>query len=77
MKLNDFVRAFEEIVMVPQGTVNKDTILSSLDDWDSLSRASLLSLFEEEFDLKLEESVLRNCKSFSEILEFLGERIEE
>lgn len=77
MKLSEFIRVFEEIVMVPEGTVNKGTELSSLDDWDSLSRASLLNYFEEQLNLKLEESSLRNLKKFQEIVDLLGNNIEE
>ncbi|MFF2480867.1 acyl carrier protein [Paenibacillus sp. NPDC058071] len=76
MKLEEFIANFEDIVMVDHGTINMETQLSDLEDWDSLSKASLLATFEEQFSLKLEDSALRNLQSFAEIVELIKDRLE-
>ncbi|RAV13784.1 acyl carrier protein [Paenibacillus contaminans] len=76
MNLQEFTKAFEEIVMVEEGTVQLTTELSSLDDWDSLSRASLLSVFEESFQLKVEESIVRNAATFQDIIDIVKDKLE-
>lgn len=75
MTLHEFIAAFEEIVMVQSGTVNLETQLDTLDDWDSLSRASLLTTCEEELDLKIDESILRKVTFFSEIVDLVDEKL--
>ncbi|NQX60247.1 acyl carrier protein [Paenibacillus qinlingensis] len=75
MNVNEFTKIFEDIVMVEHGTITSDTQLDSLDDWDSLSRASLLTTFEEEFNLKIDEAILRKVSSFAEILELIKDHL--
>lgn len=77
MNLNTFIKEFENIVMVDHGTVNFDTNLNDLEDWDSLSKASLLATFEENFDLKLDNDALRNLKTFDEIVALVNDRFQE
>lgn len=77
MNLYSFIKEFENIVMVEHGTVNLDTNLNDLDDWDSLSMASLLATFEENFDLKLDNDSLRGLKTFGEIVELVSNSFQE
>ncbi|WP_171056398.1 phosphopantetheine-binding protein [Paenibacillus sinopodophylli] len=77
MNLHNFIKEFEDIVMVDHGTVNLETNLDDLDDWDSLSMASLLATFEEKFDLKLDNDSLRELKTFAEIVELVKGRLQE
>lgn len=76
MKLIDFTNQFEDIVMVDRGSITEETLLSELEDWDSLSKAALLALLEEAFDLKLEDDALKSIQTFGEVVTLVRERLE-
>lgn len=76
MKLQEFIKKFEDIVMVDPGTITLETNLNDLDDWDSLSMAALLATLEEEFGVNLENHDLKELDKFSEIINLIKEYIE-
>lgn len=76
MKIEEFIRIFEDIVAVPSGSVTPPTPLDSLEEWDSLSIASLLTVCEEHFDLRLDVRELRQASTFSDILELVNGKFE-
>lgn len=71
MNLKEFTKEFEEILMVESGTINQDTLLSELEDWDSLTKVALEVVVEENFDLKLSFETINKFETFSDIVDVL------
>lgn len=67
MKRNDF---FELLLMECdiESPVDENTNLTDIEEWDSLSMITILSLFKAKFNLTLNINDIKNCKNFKEIL---------
>lgn len=48
-----------EILMVPEGTVTEDTLMSDLEEWDSLAHVMIIGELEEKLgvSIPLDEAV--------------------
>lgn len=77
MKLQDLIEKFEEIIMVDSGTISLDSNLNEFIDWDSLAKLSLISLFEEELNIKIGFSILEDVQIFEDIVEIVKDQLEK
>ena len=55
---------------------NPDANLDDIDEWDSLSIMSFVSLLDVEFKIEIDADVLMNCKSPSELFSLTSELIK-
>lgn len=77
-KVQQFTQFFEEnIVMVKAGTLNADTRLDSLDDWDSLAVISLNAALDEHFGFTLSSVELDKLQVFGDILKYIQQKYGE
>lgn len=68
MKRNEFF----ELLLVEcdiESHIDENTNLTDIEEWDSLSMITILSIFKAKFDLALNINDIRNCKNFKEILD--------
>ena len=59
----DIFRLIEEILQVPEGTINEDTKMEDLDEWDSLAQVMIIGELETRFGISipLEEAMEITC----------------
>lgn len=55
---------------------NPDADLDDIDEWDSLSIMSFVSLLDVEFKIEVDADILMNCKSPSELFNLTSELIK-
>jgi acyl carrier protein len=51
------------------------TVASSVPEWDSLAALTLVSLIEEEFNLRINLSEIGRLTSFAEIFDYLAANV--
>lgn len=77
MKREDFLNLIiDKCNIEADETVTDNTILEDLEDWDSLSFITVLSLFKNTFGESPEINKLKECRTFGEVLDFAKDKYE-
>ena len=66
------ISLIEDVLEVEAGSINKDSILADIEEYDSLKKLSLLIMLEDNFDIKLSSSQLSGFVKVSDILDVMG-----
>lgn len=72
MEENKKIEMLEEMLDLEGETLSPDTVLSSLEEWDSLAKLSLIVMAEDEFNKKLTGDEVRAFSTVGDILDYLG-----
>lgn len=72
-----FELIIKECEIESDDVIREDTKLNELDDWDSLSFITILSLFKAKLDYTLTINQLRECQSFKDLLDIAEARYEK
>ena len=68
MTQKEKIALLEDMLELDEGTLTPDTLLSSIDEYDSMAKLSLIVLFDEECGRKLTGEELRTFKTVGDIL---------
>lgn len=73
MKKSDFFKEIKEILEVDEDfEINEDTILTELEEYDSLSIMSIVALVDEKFNATLTGEQLFDVESVRSLIEIIG-----
>ena len=61
----------EEMFELDENSLKEDTVLSDLDEWDSMGILMLINLSDVKFKKKLVMAQVREFKTIGDILKFL------
>lgn len=62
----------EDMFELDEGDLSADTVLEDLDEWDSMSRLSLIVLMNDEFNKKLSSDEIMTFNTIGDILAYMG-----
>lgn len=62
------IAMLEETWEVDEGTLTAETLLSDVDEYDSMAKLSLIVMMEDEFNVKLDSDTVRGFKTVGDIL---------
>ena len=65
------IALLEDMLELESGTLNSDTELSSIEEYDSMAKLSLIVLMDDEFDKKLTGEQIRMFKTVGDIIAFM------
>lgn len=71
MTTSEKILKLEELLDVEETALTETTELAGLDEWDSVSRLSLLIYFEEELGRTLSDEEIKGFKTVKDILELM------
>ena len=63
----DFLNAIIEIIEIEENIEN--TILSDIEEWDSLAAVTTLALFKQKLGLNVGAQSVLNCKTVKDLLD--------
>lgn len=63
------LRLLEDVFELGQGELSPEMVLDDLDDWDSMTKLSLIVMVEEEFGKVLQSGTIRGFKTVADIME--------
>ncbi len=66
------IALLEDMLELESGTLNLDTELSSIEEYDSMAKLSLIVLMDDEFNKKLTGEQIRMFKTVGDILAFMN-----
>ena len=75
MTKSEFLRALEEALEVPAGSISGSETLAELGCWDSMAALTFLSLADQKLEVTITGSQLQNCKTVSDLLGLLGDKL--
>lgn len=65
------IALLEEMLELDNGSLSLETELSSIDEYDSMAKLSLIVLMDEECNKKLTGEQIREFKTIADILNFM------
>jgi Acyl carrier protein len=71
MTLQEKIDFLEEIMDVEEGTLEADTSLDDIEEWDSLSALSLTVELKKKYELELTSKILQDFKTINDICCFI------
>ena len=72
MTQSEKMALLEDVLEVDPGTLTPEMELSSIDEYDSMAKLSLIVLMDEECDKKLTGEQIREFKIVADILNFMN-----
>lgn len=66
------IAMLEDMLELKAGSLSLDTQLSSIDEYDSMAKLSLIVLMDDEFGKKLTGEQIRQFKTIGDILDFMN-----
>ena len=73
MKRYDFLKTLLDDLEI-ETSVEENTKLSDIDEWDSLAAVTALALFNKKLGLKIKASDMESCKTMADILDLGKEK---
>lgn len=71
MTQEEKIALLEDMLELDKGMLKVDTELSTIDEYDSMAKLSLIVLFDDEFGKKLTGEKIREFKTIGDILAFM------
>ena len=68
MTKEEKIKLLEETFEVDDNTLNENTVLSQLEEYDSIAKLSLIVLFEDTFNKRLNKKTIDSFVTVSDIL---------
>ena len=72
MTQKEKIDLLEDMLELDAGTLKPETDLSSIDEYDSMAKLSLIVLMDDEFGKKLTGEQIREFKTVQNIIDFMG-----
>lgn len=63
-----FLVSFKEALQIEEREISLDDVFRNYDEWDSLSRLSLIAALDEEFNLQIEDKEFEKLVTVGDIL---------
>lgn len=73
MTKEEKIALLEDMLELEVGSLTSETELSSIDDYDSMAKLSLIVLFDDECGKKLTGEEIRKFKTVGDILDAMDE----
>lgn len=66
------LKLIEEAWDLDEGLITEDTLLSDIEEYDSMAKLSLIVLCDDEFGKKLSGDQIKQFTKIKDILDFMG-----
>ena len=71
MTTKEKIAMLEDIMDLDEGILTVDSVLDDFEEWDSLSKLSLIVEAKQKFGLILKPEILKNFKTVDDICQYL------
>ena len=66
------ISMIEEALEIENGFLSEETVLSTVEEFDSMAKLTLIVLCDDEFNKKLTGEQIRAFKTVKDIVDFMG-----
>ncbi len=67
MNIKEKIRVIEETLEVDLNSLNEETSLSSLEEWNSMTILSVMVMLEDDYEVFVSGTDLKNCKTVADL----------
>ena len=67
--MDDKLKKLEEVFEMQEGTLRQDMRLDELEEWDSMTRLSLIVMMEDDYGKKVKRSEVMNYTTVQDIVD--------
>lgn len=71
MTLEEKLALLDETFEADEGTVKAEMMLDDIEEYDSMTKLSLIVMMEDEFGVKLTSDMVRNLQTVQDILDLM------
>ncbi len=71
MTIEEKLALLDETFEADEGTVQADMALDDIDEYDSMTKLSLIVMMEDEFGVKLTSEMVRKLETVQDILDLM------
>ena len=71
MELKEKMALIEEVLDVEEGSLSPETLLSDIDEWDSIAALSLIVMLDENFEKTVSGAQIKAMESINDILTYM------
>lgn len=71
MTIEEKIAMVEDVMDLDEGELKLDSVLSEFEEWDSLSKLSLIAMAKQDFGLVLTTDVIRTFDTVKDICDYL------
>ncbi len=72
MTKKEKIRLIEDTLELNENTLTEETLLADIENYDSMSKLTLIVLCDDEFDKKLTGQQINLFKTVKDIIDFMG-----
>jgi len=72
MNNKEKISLIEEALELDENTLNEETLLADVPEYDSMAKLTLIVLCDDEFNKKLTGEQIKEFKSVKDILDFMN-----
>lgn len=65
------IKLLEEILDLEEGSLNAETVLKDLEEWDSVAFLSFIAMMDDEFGKNIKGSVVREQKTVADLMSLM------
>lgn len=66
------IKMLEEALELDENSLNEDTLLADIPEYDSMAKLTLIVLFDDEFGKKLTGEQIKEFKTVKDILDLMN-----
>lgn len=71
MTAQEKIAMLEDIMELDAGTLTPETVLSTLEEWDSITLLSFIAMMEDEFHKIVSGSEVKQLKTVSDVMDIM------
>lgn len=72
MSEKEKISMLEEMMELDENTLTPSTVLDDIEEWDSIAVLSLIALLDDEFDIEIKGSEIREFETVADILNVMN-----
>lgn len=71
MTTEEKIALLEDMLELDKGSLNAETVLAEIEEYDSMAKLSLIVMMDDEFSKKLTGEKIREFKTVNDILNYM------
>ena len=72
METKEKLAKLEDMLEIDEGTLTEETLLDDIEEWDSMSKLSLIVLMDDDFGKRITGEQIKDLVKIKDILDLMG-----
>ena len=72
MEKNEKLAKLEDMLELDEGSLTEETLLDDIEEWDSMSKLSLIVLMDDDFEKKISGDQIKDLVKIKDILDLMN-----